>query len=177
MEQYLFGLTAELTVSDNSKADIVIFTTLLSFAVIISWVKYCNQPGRKAAWQWKREKVVDYTSSSSWGQAGSATRVRLLKPINGMAWSAPMYHCSATLCITSRANSMNSVKFFFFPFLPSVVASKGLLKGGWFPLVISVSFFDVYRQNLHSTQLGDNQTDTSNKSLVTMPKFPQKDSH
>lgn len=114
MEQYLFGLTAELTVSDNSKADIVIFTTLLSFAVIISWVKYCNQPGRKAAWQWKREKVVDYTSSSSWGQAGSATRVRLLKPINGMAWSAPMYHCSATLCITSRANSMNSVKFFFF---------------------------------------------------------------
>lgn len=29
--------------------------------------------------------------------------------------------------------------------------------------MISLSLFDVYRQNLHSTQLGDNKTDTTNK--------------
>lgn len=37
---------------------------------------------------------------------------RLLKSINGMAQSAPMYHCSATLFITSRANSVNRFLFF-----------------------------------------------------------------
>lgn len=43
--------------------------------------------------------------------------------------------------------------------------------------MISVAFVDVYRQNLHSSQLGgDNQTDTSNRLLVTMPKFLEIDS-
>lgn len=47
---------------------------------------------------------------------------------------------------------------------------------GRFPLVISAYFFHVSRQNLRSSQVGDNQTDTSNKALVTMAKFPEKDS-
>lgn len=40
--------------------------------------------------------------------------------------------------------------------------------------MIPVSFVGVYEQNLHSAQVGDNQTDTSNMLLVKMPKFWRK---
>lgn len=57
--------------------------------------------------------MVVYTSDSSRGPTWVSDKtVRLLKPINGMAWGTPLYHCTATLFITPGDDSMNSAVFF-----------------------------------------------------------------
>lgn len=100
-----------------------------------------------------------------WGPCWVSYKLaRLLKPINGMAQCVPMNHCSAALFITSRADSVNS-----FPSCLKWLQAKGSGSGGW--VLFSCDFDVLCWCLLHSTQLGDNQTDTSNMLLVTMPKF------
>lgn len=81
-----------------------------------------------------------------------------------------MYHCSATLFITSGANSMNSFPFFFF----WMVTSKGFGEGWMISRCCDSRVLCWCLQvEPQQTQSGNNHTDTSNKLLVTMPKFPE----
>lgn len=75
--------------------------------------------------------MVVYTSDSSQGPTWVSDKtVRLLKPINGMAWGTPLYRCSATLFITPRADSMNSAGFFSSSFY-TFGARKQRFVEGW----------------------------------------------
>ena len=94
-----------------------------------------------------------------------------------MAQSAPMYHRStATLFITYRANSMKRFRFCFVFFLTMNVC-KERFGEGW--MISTCCDFSVLLsmftgRTSTQTQLGDNQPDTSNRLLVTTPKFPRR---
>lgn len=72
---------------------------------------------------------------------------------------------------------MNGLIIFLVFLLASVVSSKKFAERWVISTCDFCVLFDVYRQNLHSTQVGDNQADTSNKVLVIMAKIPKKASH
>lgn len=96
---------------------------------------------------------------------------RLLKPINGMAQSTPVYHCSVLHYSSHLQPIQWKDPFFHLEWFEA----KFWGRVGDFLLFWFVPSADVYK--LHSTQLRDNQTGTSNRQLVTMAKFLQKESH
>lgn len=96
-------ITAKMNLlSCNSKEHIIIVTTLW---VLLSLSDKSNsvvcQGGRQSVS--KRERKWSTTPPAPLGASWVSYKpARLLKPINGMAQSAPVCHCSATLFITSR---------------------------------------------------------------------------
>lgn len=133
------------------------------FSLILSSVKVRDSLAAKE----RKKKLVHETLSFSWGSAGSATSTPGCSNLL-MGLCALVQCTTAVLHYSSHPEPSEWIAYFFPPM--NGFKQRFVERMDDFHLWFSVSFVDVYRQDLHSAQSRDNQTATSNRLLVTMPK-------